>query len=566
LVQALELKASGREPGPEAIQVARRSGSRMTLLILGTIVLAFIVGPAAGILANTLLGITSYDAADVLMIFLINFSIGAMTANHCIVVVESFLRKPLESLGSEAIGDGEAYISIKARLAIAVGSALLLGVVLFTAAALGYMEHAELSDLGARFFVETGILALLVIAWGLGLVWTIAHNLTAGIRSIIARIDEITGTGGDLGQRAHIIRHDDVGLLASALNRFLAMLETLVGQTRAMAAQVSGSADALADSSGQAQSSVADLERSLAQVREAADSQSSTVAGTRDSIESVAASVEAVSGQVATQAGFVEQSSAAISEMAANITSVSLIASKADVLANQLRDLSREGDEALKKSVQGLRDLETSSRSVREIVGSIAKIASQTNLLAMNAAIEAAHAGRSGAGFAVVADEVRTLAESAARSSAEIVRLIKDMSERISANAALADRAGNSFGRIREGVEGTTELVRTIAASMSEQKAGADEILGSINSLIEATQAIRNLSADQKDRSLAMRAAMDDIVRASERILEAIQDEAGSTAVLARVVSLVRTEAERNRTGTADLAQAISRFRAAAQD
>jgi methyl-accepting chemotaxis protein len=251
--------------------------------------------------------------------------------------------------------------------------------------------------------------------------------------------------------------------------------------------------------------------------------------------------------------------------MAANITSVSRIASKADELATQLKDLSREGDEALKTSVQGLRDLETSSRSVREIVGSIAKIASQTNLLAMNAAIEAAHAGRSGAGFAVVADEVRTLAESAARSSAEIVRLIKDMSDRISANAVLADRAGNSFGRIREGVDGTTELVRTIAASMSEQKAGADEILRSINSLIEATQAIRNLSADQKERSLAMRMAMDDIVHASERILDAIQDEAGSTVVLSRVVALVRTEAERNRTGTVGLAQAISRFKTGEQ-
>ena len=557
---------SGQDLREAEREAARRSAERATRTILLIVVVAFIIGPIAGIIANTATGVSSYDALDIVLIVLVNAAIGAMSGTHSVLLIENLLRMPLESLEVRAVGERDRYQSIRARFALAGASSLVFAAVLFTAAAYGYARSlaSGAADPGSYlggFIVETVALALIVIGWGFWLVWTIASGVTSRLKSVTVRIQQIAEGGGDLTQRANIVRNDGIGQLASAFNRFLGSLHDLVRRTRRISVDVAGSADSLAASAAQARESVDALEAALEKVRRSAEDQDGVVASARRSIEDMAGSIDSVADRVATQAGFVEQSSAAISQMAANIAGVSSLAARADDVALKLKTHSQEGGDALKASVTAIRELEDASRAVRAIVSSISKIAAQTNLLAMNAAIEAAHAGEAGAGFAVVADEVRSLAESAAASAKDIVGLIKDMTDRITTGAALADRAGVAFDRIREGVDGTGELVRTIAASMSEQKAGAQEILDSVNSLIEATSSIRDLTADQRIKSRDMREAMDRIVAASERILGCIKDEEGSTATLARVVALVKDEAFRNRSETSELASAVARFK-----
>ena len=156
---------------------------------------------------------------------------------------------------------------------------------------------------------------------------------------------------------------------------------------------------------------------------------------------------------------------------------------------------------------------------------------------------------------------MRTLAESSSRSAREIVSLIKDMTGRITSGVSLADKAGASFDRINQGVFETTELVRIIAASMSEQKLGADEILNSVGSLTDATQAIQDQSGTQREKAGQMRQAMAAIVQASRQIVEVIQVEAESTARLSAVIGAVNEQAGYNVAGTADLLAAVANFK-----
>jgi methyl-accepting chemotaxis protein len=259
-----------------------------------------------------------------------------------------------------------------------------------------------------------------------------------------------------------------------------------------------------------------------------------------------------------------DQSSAAVSEMAANIASVSRTAEKADEIATALQRASEDGGGALKASIASIAEIAEASRSVRDIIGVISKISAQTNLLAMNAAIEAAHAGDAGRGFAVVADEVRSLAESSAKSAKEIELLIRGMTEKTDRGAGLADSAGKAFDRIREGVAQTSELVRTIAASMGEQREGAEEILRSSQSLADATRLIEGLAEGQKAQSKGMEESMLRIVSASNEIFEAVQEETGATQALGRIVALVGEEASLNSERVLGLEEAVSKFKTGA--
>jgi methyl-accepting chemotaxis protein len=298
----------------------------------------------------------------------------------------------------------------------------------------------------------------------------------------------------------------------------------------------------------------------VGRVHEAVGRQSETVSQTQLELEKMAGSIETVAEQVSTQAGFVEQSSASVSEMAANIASVTKLTEKADELAVNLKGISTEGDAAIRDTAIAMREIAEASRAVNDIVRVIQKISSQTNLLAMNAAIEAAHAGEAGRGFAVVADEVRTLAGSSAKSAREIVELIKNMMGKIEAGVARSEKAGASFKRIADGIGDTSELVKTISASMEEQKIGTEEILKSVNSLVDATEKIKSLTIDQRTNSGLMTEAMRKIVEASQLIEEAVQEETGGTQTLARVVALVSQEAEKNKESVTGLEATVNRF------
>ena len=183
-----------------------------------------------------------------------------------------------------------------------------------------------------------------------------------------------------------------------------------------------------------------------------------------------------------------EEMNASMEELTASIHSIAQNVKHADALARGARGEADSGVKLVDRSLEAMELITKSSEDISEIVKVISEIASQTNLLAFNAAIEAARAGEMGLGFSVVADEVRKLAERSSQAAREVTKLIKESVKRIEAGSDTSRQAAEAFHRIVRDVAKTTEAFSEISSSADEQLIASREVSASIQNITERTE------------------------------------------------------------------------------
>ncbi|MBN1699072.1 MAG: hypothetical protein JW881_16250 [Spirochaetales bacterium] len=381
----------------------------------------------------------------------------------------------------------------------------------------------------------TGIGLFIIV---LGSSWIMFGEFDSRINEINDRLRELSAGESDLGSRLHILRYDEIGRTTGHINRLIEVLSELFNRIRDAIFRVRGSTEDLNISLGEAGNVVSGMIGEIDNVQGAISKQLSVTRTTDDKLTETLSSIKMIGNRITEQMGSMEENSASIVEMTESITSVYRLTEESMKITKELEEASEEGNDSVSDTIEAINDVARFSDKVKDAIEVIGTIADQTNILAMNAAIEAAHAGEFGKGFAVVADEVRKLAELSATSANEILDTIEQMTRMITTGVSLSQKSGGSLVEITEGMMKSTQLVTEISSAMSQQSAGAHDINSSFSQLLKITEElgefienqsrlndeIKNRMAELMNYSLTMKDAVEILIRSNITVKEKVRE------------------------------------------
>lgn len=373
------------------------------------------------------------------------------------------------------------------------------------------------------FIVGPGIVILSILLF-LFYMYTLQVLIVKPFNTVRNAVHNLASGNADLTYRIKIAKEDELGMLAGDINTFVHTLQNILGELMIAHNTLAAIGADLGTNAHESAAAISQIMSNIGDVQQESVNQNSSVKKTKKILETSIESVTTLDSLIQSQSAGITESSASIEQMVGNIGAVTASIQKMNRQFKELISTTETG-----KLRQGEVDLKVKkiadqSRLLIEANSIISKIAAQTNLLAMNAAIEAAHAGEAGAGFSVVADEIRNLAETSSKQSKTINTELKQISVAINEVVDASQQSQKAFGEVVSQVTGTDRLVQEIANAMAEQKEASQQILEALRDMNNMTGDVQDKSKLLNDGVKIVQTEMETLARIAEAVLQRMEE------------------------------------------
>ncbi len=339
----------------------------------------------------------------------------------------------------------------------------------------------------------------------------------------------------------------EIGKMQNNVNAFASEMRNMICATKENIFSLNQVAEKLNKNSEDISCEIAQISNNSVELTSQAKLQHNSVSETVSSIDQMNSIVEELSNQISEQNDALSQSSAAVEEMISNISSITENVDKFGNSFKKLASDSESGKTTIENVIRLVDAVSEESAKLFDMNKIIESVAAQTNLLAMNAAIEAAHAGEAGKGFAVVAEEIRKLSESSTEQSHSIKKALSDVIDNIKNVTAAANNAGSMFGEIVNQISTDDALITEIRSSMEEQNVGSRQIVDALSNIKDTTSVIINHSKQMNGQIENVAIQAQSLEGATNNLQTKIEEIAKSTEVINEHTEEFKKMANENR-------------------
>ena len=369
-------------------------------------------------------------------------------------------------------------------------------------------------------------LCQLIIAIALGVL--IARNITRPINHVIDALKNIAQGEGDLTIELPASGKDETSVLSSYFNQTILKLKNSIQKVGADSREMKSVGSDLESNMMSVSEVVSNITAGIEDLKKRFVEQEESVSGTAAAIEHIIKTLRGLDESIGQQAAMITESSTSFDKMSHSIDTVGENVVETREAIRNLSAATNDGRETLAKANEVSQRISDASGDLIEAGAVIENIASQTNLLAMNAAIEAAHAGEAGKGFAVVASEIRKLAEESSAQGKKISITLKNLSAEIKALADSASGAVEKFNIISGYSKGLSSSIEGVVQAMDEQEENGKIIWGIINDVTGVTNEVKSGSGDMLadgEKVVSATKRLDDLTRILRENIENIASQ-----------------------------------------
>ena len=405
------------------------------------------------------------------------------------------------------------------------------------------------------------IVAAAVVGLSLIIAFWFGTSLSRPIRGVALGLRQMANGEGDLTTRLTVRSDDEVGQVAASFNDFTEMLAGMIGKLKNSVDTLTTSGEALAANAEENAASINQINGNVQSVNALVARQNESVESSTTAMEEISRNVANLNAVIEEQSASVSESTASIEEMVANVKSASEMINRVREAMHSLEEAAVKGRELMNQVSHESKDVAGKSDLLLETNTILSNIAAQTNLLSMNAAIEAAHAGDAGAGFAVVAAEIRKLAQNSSQQSRSIAERLKQIKGSIDSIVTSSRDADAAFGRVQDLVQDTSRMQSEVTHAMEEQATGGQQVLEGLSQINDVTAQVKDGAREMQTGSDAVTQEMTTLRDLSQEVRQAMEEISGGTTEIENGVQELQTTSLENQQSIQELAKEAERFK-----
>jgi len=533
--------ASPRDAGEALYTRARKAALGVPGTLIAITVFFWIIGTLVFFALN---GWKAPGGTPLAWVLAFKITEGFLSATLNALIINRSLFDAKRLLGIERIRKDERDFFAELRELLAVIAATVALIVHLAYIGRFFMMKDSAAAGPSNLVLSFSVVGIVIGSVAASIIWLSRKENAYQTRLLRKRLLGLAGLDKvDLSARAEILNFDDTGFISDAFNAFAESLKKMVGEIGESKVVLQRSGEVLVSGVEDMQSVFDGIAKSVDRIGEHVQNESASMVESNASILAMGKSIEKLRSAIDEQASSVTESGASIEEMIFNIKSMATNVEQVGSSYSGLTEAADEGKRRIAETNGIIAKVAEMSNLLLDANVVISGISAQTNLLAMNAAIEAAHAGSAGAGFSVVADEIRLLAEKSQRQSKEVGKRLKEINASTDTAVKSAEAASRGFDEVVSLIQTVSRFQDEIRSALREQSSGSSQILDALGAMNGVTESVRAGAGDMSSGAGELSTGMERLatltLRTKEEMDRISSEMARMSTAFERMVAMI---------------------------